>query len=46
MKTVLFFILDQWADSEAAYVSSAIRILGQNQFSIKTDPLQKISRRI
>lgn len=41
MKTVLFFILDQWADWEAAYVSSAIRMLGQNQFSIKTVSISK-----
>lgn len=41
MKTVLFFILDQWADWEAAYVSSAIRMLGQNQFSIKTISISK-----
>lgn len=41
MKTVLFFILDQWADWEAAYVSSAIRMLGQNQFTIKTVSISK-----
>ena len=41
MKTVLFVLLEQWADWEAAYLSSAIRMLGQNNFLIKTVSLTK-----
>ena len=36
MKTILFVILDQWADWEAAYLSSALKRLGQNQYNVKT----------
>lgn len=36
MKTILFVLLDQWADWEAAYLSSAIKMLGQNEYSNKT----------
>jgi putative intracellular protease/amidase len=43
MKKILFVILDQWADWEAAYLSSAIRRLGQNQYAIKTVSLTKDS---
>jgi putative intracellular protease/amidase len=43
MKKILFVILDQWADWEAAYLSSAIRMLGQNQYAIKTVSLTKDS---
>lgn len=35
MKTILFVLLDQWADWEAAYLSSAIKMLGQNEYSNK-----------
>ena len=35
-KTVLFVILQQYADWEAAYLSSAITMLGQGAFEIKT----------
>lgn len=47
MKTVLFVFLDQWADWEAAYVASAIRMLGGDGFSNKTvsltsDPVASI----
>lgn len=43
MKKILFVILDQWADWEAAYWSSAIRRLGQKQYAIKTVSLTKDS---
>lgn len=39
--TVLFVILDQYADWEAAYISSAITMLGQGDYSIKTVALTK-----
>lgn len=42
-KTVLFVILEQWADWEAAYLSSALRMLGQGQYSVKTVSLTKDS---
>lgn len=41
MKTILFVILDQWADWEAAYLSSAIKMLGQNKYRNKTVSLTK-----
>lgn len=41
MKTVLFFILEQYADWEAAYLSSAVNMLGQGGFEIKTVSLTK-----
>lgn len=46
-KTVLFLILPQFADWEAAYISSAITMLGQGQYDIKTvsvtqDPVTSI----
>lgn len=40
-KTILFVILDQYADWEAAYISSAITMLGQNEYQIKTVSLSK-----
>lgn len=40
-KVVLFIILDQYADWEAAYLSSAISMLGQGLFDIKTVSLTK-----
>lgn len=47
MKTILFVLLEQWADWEAAYLSSALRMLGGGQFSVKTvsltrDPVESI----
>lgn len=36
MKKILFVILEQFADWEAAYISSAITMLGREQFEIKT----------
>ncbi len=46
-KTILFVILQQYADWEAAYLSSAIAMLGQGQCAIKTvslsqEPVQSI----
>lgn len=35
-KTILFVILQQYADWEAAYISSAIAMLGQGEYEIKT----------
>lgn len=43
MKTVLFFILPQYADFEVAYVSTAITMLGKGQFDLKTVALSKDS---
>ena len=40
-KTILFVILPQYADWEAAYLSSAIAMLGQGQYEIKTVSLFK-----
>lgn len=40
-KTLLFVILQQYADWEAAYISSAISMLGQGKFEIKTVSLSK-----
>lgn len=40
-KTILFVILQQYADWEAAYLSSAITMLGQGQYDIKTVSLSK-----
>lgn len=41
MKTLLFFILDQFADWEAAYLSSAVNMLGHGEFAVKTVSLTK-----
>lgn len=41
MKTILFLLLDQWADWEAAYLSSAIKMLGQNEYSNKIVSITK-----
>ncbi len=41
MKKILFVILQQYADWEAAYISSAITMLGQGQYSIKTVSLSQ-----
>ncbi|WP_294342645.1 DJ-1/PfpI family protein [uncultured Clostridium sp.] len=40
-KTILFVILQQYADFEAAYITSAITMLGQGQYDIKTVSLSK-----
>lgn len=40
-KTFLFVILQQYADWEAAYITSAITMLGQGQYDIKTVSLSK-----
>lgn len=40
-KTILFVILQQYADWEAAYITSAITMLGQEQYDIKTVSLSK-----
>ncbi|MCI9421026.1 MAG: glutamine amidotransferase [Eubacterium sp.] len=40
-KTILFLILQQFADWEAAYISSALTMLGQGQYEIKTVSLSK-----
>lgn len=40
-KTILFVILQQYADWEVAYISSAITMLGQGQYDIKTVSLSK-----
>lgn len=42
-KTVLFVMIDQFADWEAAYLSSAIYMLGQGRFRVKTISLTKES---
>ena len=41
MKTILFVILDKYADFEAAYLSSAIYLLGGNNYEVKTVSLKK-----
>ncbi len=41
MKKILFVILQQYADWEAAYISSAITMLGQGQYNIKTVSLSQ-----
>lgn len=40
-KTILFVILEQYADWEAAYLSSAINMLGQGEYAVKTVSLAK-----
>lgn len=40
-KTILFVILQQYADWEAAYISSAISMLGQDKYERKTISLSK-----
>ena len=40
-KTILFVILQQYADWEAAYIASAIAMLGQGQYDIRTVSLLK-----
>lgn len=45
MKKILFVILQQYADWEAAYIASAIAMLGQGQYGIQTLSLSKDSVR-
>lgn len=40
-KTILFVILPQYADWEAAYITSAVTMLGQGQYEIKTVSLSR-----
>ena len=40
-KTILFVILQQYADWEAAYITSAVNMLGQGEYDIKTVSLSK-----
>lgn len=47
MKRVLYFLLDQWADFEAAYLSTAVTMLGGGNFenkivSLTTKPVKSI----
>lgn len=35
-KQILFVLVDQFADWESAYLSSALYMLGQDQFDVKT----------
>lgn len=39
-KTILFMLLEQYADWEAAYLSSAIYMLGEGKFEVKTVSLK------
>jgi len=41
MKKILYVILEQWADWELAYVSSAVNMLGRGEFENKTVSLTK-----
>ena len=41
MKTILLVLLEQYADWEAAYISTAVHMLGQGRFEIKTVSLSK-----
>ena len=40
-KTLLFVILQQYADWEAAYIASAVSMLGQGEYEIKTVSLSE-----
>ena len=47
MKTILYFLLDQWADFEAAYLSTAVTMIGGGNFenkivSFTTNPVKSI----
>lgn len=41
MKKILYVILEQWADWELSYISSAVNMLGQGKFENKTVSLTK-----
>ncbi|MBD5160073.1 MAG: glutamine amidotransferase, partial [Ruminococcus sp.] len=40
-RTILIVILQQYADWESAYITSAITMLGQGKYNIKTVSLSK-----
>ena len=40
-KRILFVVLQQYADWEAAYVYTAIAVLGEGKYEIKTVSLSK-----
>ena len=42
-KTVLFVLLEQYADWEAAYLGSALAMLGEGNFEVKTVSLSRDS---
>lgn len=41
MKKIIYVILEQWADWEFAYISSAVNMLGQGRLENKTVSLTK-----
>ncbi len=41
MEKILYVVLEQWADWELAYISSAVNMLGQGKFENKTVSLTK-----
>ena len=41
MKKILYVVLEQWADWELAYISSAVNMLGNGKFENKTVSLTK-----
>lgn len=41
MKKVLYVVLDQYADFEAAYITTAVQMLGKGQFENKIVSLTK-----
>ena len=41
MRKILYVVLDQWADWELAYISSAVNMLGQGKFENKIVSLTK-----
>lgn len=41
MRKILYIILEQWADWELAYISSAVNMLGQGEFENKIVSLTK-----
>ncbi len=41
MKRILYVLLEQWADWELAYISSAVNMLGRGKFENKTVSLTK-----
>lgn len=40
-KNILFVVLDQYAYWEAAYLSSALHMLGQGKYEVKTVSLRQ-----
>ena len=45
METILLVLLEEYADWEAAYISSGVHLLGQGKFEIKTVSLSTQSVR-